>query len=562
MSRTKLERAKTSVEKPRAKKPLKKYGTESRSQKYSDTDIFVFHGDGDEGDEDVKAPGRRVKSSDTADKAVRSSDRSEDGSMQPPSSKLTPPKRSQHLDESSAPSVVNPPNASRSLENESPIARSVSSTPETLGRPARASINPSQGNRAEAPCHEQDLVNAAQISRKDISDRPTLNPGHSSGTTTMHPTNAVDEAMVMSDHYGADKHSLQSATIDDINDETTVTKPQLSHSSYNCAADGLSLQISGPPSWSINQTTMSKSQKSKLDESQPGPDEHGLGGHLANLPKEQHQAQQSKNGSFRADNKVPTPTDLSKRPEAAAEKKRKTKRRKTTAFHELIPKDEDEESADEISHKSKIKTVKPDLYLPSEDPPKEGRGVEDSTKDTNREELSHEITDPKPVEKKKKGRGRPKKGAADDTKEIRKDEFEEPDSAEPTSFAHKTNDKNPTSKRKRGKADSAHAAISEELVQESEDELAEMEKRIQQPVESLNQIPQNTLGSGDILDCKGSPSPTKAKSPAPQTPRKADSNTGKGPDKHSPISSGKVSYRVGLSKRARITPLLRIVRKV
>ncbi|KAJ5993504.1 hypothetical protein N7451_009228 [Penicillium sp. IBT 35674x] len=58
----------------------------------------------------------------------------------------------------------------------------------------------------------------------------------------------------------------------------------------------------------------------------------------------------------------------------------------------------------------------------------------------------------------------------------------------------------------------------------------------------------------------------------PQTPSKPDqnlttpvagsTNTRKGPAKHSPISStSKVPYRVGLSKRARIAPLLKIVRK-
>ncbi len=43
-----------------------------------------------------------------------------------------------------------------------------------------------------------------------------------------------------------------------------------------------------------------------------------------------------------------------------------------------------------------------------------------------------------------------------------------------------------------------------------------------------------------------------------QTPKRPAK---KGPDKHSPLNSGKVPYRVGLSKRARIEPLLRIVRK-
>lgn len=62
------------------------------------------------------------------------------------------------------------------------------------------------------------------------------------------------------------------------------------------------------------------------------------------------------------------------------------------------------------------------------------------------------------------------------------------------------------------------------------------------------------------------PEPT-IDTPQPQTPSKADAssvtqNAGKGPDKHSPISARSgVPYRVGLSKRARIAPLLKMVRK-
>ncbi|KAJ5313407.1 uncharacterized protein N7443_000291 [Penicillium atrosanguineum] len=49
--------------------------------------------------------------------------------------------------------------------------------------------------------------------------------------------------------------------------------------------------------------------------------------------------------------------------------------------------------------------------------------------------------------------------------------------------------------------------------------------------------------------------------PLPQTPQ-PDMKTRKTPGAHSPISStGKVPYRVGLSKRARIAPLLKVVRK-
>jgi hypothetical protein len=47
--------------------------------------------------------------------------------------------------------------------------------------------------------------------------------------------------------------------------------------------------------------------------------------------------------------------------------------------------------------------------------------------------------------------------------------------------------------------------------------------------------------------------------PAPaQTPSK---DSKKGPDQHSPLQSGKMPYRVGLSKKTRIAPLLKIIRK-
>ncbi|KAJ5366338.1 hypothetical protein N7541_000279 [Penicillium brevicompactum] len=62
---------------------------------------------------------------------------------------------------------------------------------------------------------------------------------------------------------------------------------------------------------------------------------------------------------------------------------------------------------------------------------------------------------------------------------------------------------------------------------------------------------------------------TTASVESPQTPSKPDAgpvntpkNAGKGLEKHSPISArGGVPYRVGLSKRARIAPLLKMVRK-
>lgn len=73
-------------------------------------------------------------------------------------------------------------------------------------------------------------------------------------------------------------------------------------------------------------------------------------------------------------------------------------------------------------------------------------------------------------------------------------------------------------------------------------------------------------------ECPPVPQANDQSEAPPQTPQRPDqnpspsvagnTNTRKGPAKHSPISStSKVPYRVGLSKRARIAPLLKIVRK-
>ncbi|KAF7588972.1 hypothetical protein BBP40_004974 [Aspergillus hancockii] len=61
------------------------------------------------------------------------------------------------------------------------------------------------------------------------------------------------------------------------------------------------------------------------------------------------------------------------------------------------------------------------------------------------------------------------------------------------------------------------------------------------------------------------PETPKKPSHEPKTPSTSTDDSGKvsskGPGKHSPISTGKVPYRVGLSRRARIAPLLKIVKR-
>ncbi|PKX95302.1 uncharacterized protein P174DRAFT_403959 [Aspergillus novofumigatus IBT 16806] len=107
----------------------------------------------------------------------------------------------------------------------------------------------------------------------------------------------------------------------------------------------------------------------------------------------------------------------------------------------------------------------------------------------------------------------------------------------------------------------------------------------QPPDQDINQQETETVGDRSPSEKEATthpeslppfePSPT-TEATAPETPKKPDSTSnevnlstcpqtkdpGKGPDKHSPIAgTSKVPYRVGLSRRARIAPLLKIIRR-
>ncbi len=346
--------------------------------------------------------------------------------------------------------------------------------------------------------------------------------------------------------------------------EPVIPSPELSHGHEE--TDELSFPSHGPETWSINQTTVSIARKRKNDNipaDEPGSDDIDIG-----LPKDQYQPRPSRSRSGRGAEEVIVPVDFSKRPEAAVKKKSRAKRSKTTAFHELLAKTEVDEEEDTIDYKPTMKAME-------KIPTREFGKFEEahSTKQRAENEVDEDTQpDPKPVTKsaeKKKQRGRPKKGVTEapeskiprgiDSNETQLD-IDSEDVQHPAS----------TRKAKTGtKAKQAPLPISEELVRDSDDELCDVDNIIS----NSSKILRETQGSGTtpslVEKATTSASPTKiaAVAPAiametpPQTPRKADTPAQKGPDKHSPISSGKVAYRVGLSKRARIAPLLRIVRK-
>ncbi|KAL9132263.1 MAG: hypothetical protein Q9175_006567 [Cornicularia normoerica] len=320
--------------------------------------------------------------------------------------------------------------------------------------------------------------------------------------------------------------------------------------------DELSLTI--PEIASKSPTKLETTSKRKRDVDDEPVDELDSDDNAIGVPKEHYQPRLSKRRSGGGDEEVLVPTDFSKKPEAMAKGKRKTKRHKTTAFQELLPKDEDEDE--------EVKVVPdPRFEIPEKKPPRISteRDQPDVEENHNTKEIRPE---PQPGPKQaaqvtdQKKRGRPKKVVTNLSEKTVVDEAEadhdqvDAETEEPVISA--TANK---SRKKTKIKDTPTPIIDEQDRNNDGDQAAEDDSGA--PLASiLNETHGSIIGSKLATKPLPETSSTKITSP-PETPRKSATPASKGPDKHSPISSGKVAYRVGLSKRARIAPLLRIVRK-
>ena len=372
--------------------------------------------------------------------------------------------------------------------------------------------------------------------------------------------------------------------------------------------DELSLSV---PAATVTSKCQIKHQKNPEFSDRRG-DELDSDDNAIGLPKDNYQPRPSKSRSGHGNGELLIPADYSKRPEALSKKKRKLSRRKTTAFHELIPKEELEDVEEKLVNKASFEAPKskiPKFVTEQDEQHVENmdkaevnqeineRGLEPigkptgSTKQRGRpkklamiESLEHETTKfeeevsparsttedsmpeneagpqlAKQATESKKQRGRPKKGAA----ETSKAKSSEANNASIERDVEPEESNNPTAVKhlhKKGKGTGGTIAISEELIQDSDDDFNAVDEGGSVPTRILEETQGNAIPSKPTKKAASSPSPSKSKSAPPEIPNKQGSLS-KGPDKHSPISSGKVLYRVGLSKRQRIAPLLRIVRK-
>lgn len=342
----------------------------------------------------------------------------------------------------------------------------------------------------------------------------------------------------------------------------SMTEP-LTQNSAEYVIDELSLPIP-------KMKDLSRNQKSTMNSQRKANDSDDFRSDVADLsfPKEQYQPRPSRSRSNRDVDNLVQAIDYSKRPEAALKAKNKLKRRKTTSdftmsSHDVV--DEGTLGGAGLLLQSNVWDTEPSVvhggpppvavlddvaeYKPFE--------AENITEDA--QEPSAEVTEPK------KKRGRPKKEVVADLDEDNAHETpEEPvQRAEVMVEGKEAAPAQPAKRgRKRKKTEEVLSLLTAEPVTEdtvastNHDESRAIDHT--SPTTMLSEAKAKANKTDQALPKEATPVPIQTP-PAPlQTPQKPGK---KGPDKHSPLNSGKVAYRVGLSKNARIAPLLRGLRR-
>lgn len=601
-SQLKTRRSKTSVEDPKAKKPMKTYGKSSQ-------DIFEFHGSSDgefditpRGDMDHKAGKRKKNENSKVDEAVsRQASQDEDftrrpitssggdtellvtGSnpneissagekdvslqnpMPPPGSKFTSFEQSQRSETSAIPTIAGPKSPISVTSNVPPPAgaryfetHSDDRVPTPGSSCGEVDEERSRGFTQSVKLHSISPNEGMKATGLQAAEEPAPSSSFSetspSKTVTIQKTNQTKTiSQDLNSHLGSEH--LQSQF--DSNMSTMVNPVVLlpAPTDTEGGQDELSLSISETASKNPIKAVKTSKRKRNIDDEPV--DELGSDDDAIGVPKEHYQPRPSKRRSGGGDEEIFVPTDFSKKPEAMGKAKRKNKRHKTTAFQELLLKDEDEDE--------EVKVVyDPRFEIPEKRTPKKSteRDQPDVERNENTEEIRPEAQ-PEPKQAVKaigqKKRGRPKKVVTTLSEETVMDEAETDHDQDDAETEEPVISATAKKSRKRSKTKETPTPI-----------IDEQDRNDRAPVadDDFEDLPANTLNEthGNIIPSKLVAKPLQETSPVranatPETPRKSTTPAPKGPDKHSPISSGKVAYRIGLSKRARIAPLLRIVRK-
>lgn len=319
----------------------------------------------------------------------------------------------------------------------------------------------------------------------------------------------------------------------------------------NSFEDELSISVTRTPAPSNAKSKLSKSTRIQpeggdLPTDGPGSDEIFDG-----LPAEQYKPRPSRSRSGHGGFDILIPADFSERPERTA--KRKKTRRKTTAFERLVHNSDEDREIVQTRNPVVIIETRNNMESTSE-------GVENLSLLKTRNDHLPKVQDGEPVTKSvppsKKRRPREKAPESNEELDVPNAETEDLVRLPEPNYSDAPPSKPVRNKRKLSpEPPLRNVSDSESCEDDLEPKTGPCDRN--SILKELKDKSNLRLASPPSTKCTSEfPSPMKASIP-PQTPQKPI----KGPDKHSPLASSKVAYRVGLSKRARIEPLLRIVRK-
>ena len=266
--------------------------------------------------------------------------------------------------------------------------------------------------------------NSAQGEETPISDPLDTKTKKRSRFLLDLPTSCVAEDMPESDYHNASPTKrARTAKTDDFGNQ-----PE-----QDDTCDELSLSLSKQqPSHTTSKQSRAKRLRAKdeLDDEKLGSDDIEIG-----LPVEKYQPRPSRSRSGRQDDELIVPMDFSKRPEAVAKGRKKNKRRKTTAFEQLLPAHEDEADIVQVKIPSPLKDPEKVRDIPAIN--------RSEPKDQPQPEIDPSRDKSKAAAPKK--RGRPRKQAS----EIHEGQEEKPACSEASPTKSSTAELNKPTSRKR-----------------------------------------------------------------------------------------------------------------
>lgn len=354
----------------------------------------------------------------------------------------------------------------------------------------------------------------------------------------------------------------------------TTTSVSSQHQAEGVTVIDLSLPatVLGIPNTTAHKTT--KKRKAKDVDDTKEADELASDEIAVGLPKEQYKPRPSRSRGSTNLNELLENVDFSKRPEAQV--KAKNKRRKT--LESDMPRATKEAVPTQVSQETQEGTTMP-AADPSDPTPVHEQDVDKTAEDdtqpprkpigSKRKATTDEPTEPdantktahaqsepkaptKPTTEKPapKARGRPRKKTQEKALPTPIPTIVDETPSETTVHADRAPHHNTPSPHPDKSENKPDTALKETNPNLNSNSVPSAEAGPPPSTPPPPQRPTNTAAGT-----------TPPRTADPATPSQRASDAPKGPQKHSPLNSGRVPYRVGLSKRARIEPLLRGFRK-